>query len=163
MDKKRIKFNLIVSAAMLLFLLMLDGAMLYAFALLFVLLFIGLWFSPAPMTKRSLEPGFQAAFEHDYIALDTTNRRLWIRDPKRGNRYLGPEDIKMIRTAFDETRPGRIHQRIEVEIEDLEHPVWHVWFERHPESRIKGSNRNKEERDEWFARLKTWAQMKNLP
>lgn len=159
------KFKVIATIIMVVVLMQFDGFAFFLLAVLFAVAALLIWKEPARAAHGDRSPGpeFQAAFKHDYIALDTTNRRLWIRDPKRGNRYLQPEDIKMIRTAFDETRPGRIHQRIEVEIDDLEHPVWHVWFERHPESRIKGSNRNKEERDEWFARVKTWAQMKNLP
>ncbi|SKA14730.1 hypothetical protein [Novilysobacter spongiicola] len=156
--------KLVATAAMVVILLQLQGVTFYFAALLFTLAAILLWVLPAQMAryKKNLDPGFQTAFEHDHIALDTTNRRLWIRDPARGQRYLEPGDISTIRTGLESVRGGRVHQRIEFQIHDLEHPVWHVWFDRHSESRLKGSNRNSHERDEWYARIKTWAGLKNM-
>lgn len=169
MVKKPIKFNSIATAIMAFVLLLmhqvgLHGFAFFVMALVFGLLTYLLWFAPVPVDRRNknLAPGFEVAFEHDYVALDTANRRLWICDPKRGQRYLEPEDIITIRTGMEEAIKGRVHQHLEFQINDLEHPVWYVWFDRHPESRIKGSNRNTQERDEWFARIKTWAGMKNL-
>lgn len=158
------KFNVIATIVMVLILMQVHGFAFIMLAMLFALAAILLWVAPvqAAKLKKNLEPGFQAAFEHDYIALDTTNRRLWIRDPKRGHRYLEPEDIITIQTGLENVARGRVHQHLEIQINDLEHPVWYVWFDRHPESRIKGSNRNTQERDEWFARIKTWAGMKNV-
>lgn len=159
------KFKVIATIMMVVMLMVADGLMFYILALLFAVAALLIWVVPPPRAApgdRSPEPGFQAAFEHDYIALDTTNRRLWIRDPKRGQRYLEPEDIITIQTGLENVARGRVHQHLEIQINDLEHPVWYVWFDRHPESRIKGSNRNTQERDEWFARIKTWAGMKNV-
>lgn len=156
--------KVIATALMLVILLRLEGVVFLMAALFFALFAILLWVLPAQMArfKKNLEPGFETAFEHDHIALDTANRRLWIRDPKRGQRYLYPEDIKTIQTGLDNVGNGRVHQRIEVEVSDLENPVLYVWFDRHSEARIKGSNRNKQERDEWFSRIKTWAGMRNV-
>lgn len=156
--------KLIATGAMVAILLQLNGVALYFTALLFALFAVLLWVLPLELAriKKNLEPAFETAFEHDHIALDTTNCRLWVRDPKRGHRYLYPEDIQTIRTGLESVGNGRVHQRIEFQISDLEHPVWHVWFDRHPESRLKGSNRNAQECDEWFARVKAWAGLRNL-
>lgn len=164
MGNNKTLLKVIATVAMVVILLQMHGIAFFFTTLIFALFAILLWVLPAEMAriKKNLEPGFETAFEHDHIALDTTNRRLWIRDPKRGQRYLYPEDIKTIQTGLDNVGNSRVHQRIEFEVSDLEHPVLYVWFDRHSEARIKGSNRNKQERDEWFARIKTWAGMKNI-
>ncbi|MCD9098025.1 hypothetical protein LU699_13220 [Luteimonas fraxinea] len=120
-----------------------------------------LWIVPAifrhrpPKAKKHDLSVFSAGISHDHIALDQERDKLWIRDPARGERYLDRNDILSIRTAFD-VRGSVTNQRLELQVRDVEHPLWQVPFVRHSDRRHKGMERNGAERDEWFARLKAW-------
>lgn len=106
----------------------------------------------------TFEDGFKPEILHTHIALDTTQNRLWIRDTKKGQRYLAPGDIVAIKSKQDWNNGNHRH-RIEFQIKDMRDPLWSVLFERHSDRLLRTSKRNSAERNEWFARIQTWAGM----
>lgn len=120
-----------------------------------------LWVVPAifrhrpPPTKKHDPTQFSADIAHDNIAMDTKRDRLWIRDPKRGERYLDRSQVLNIRTNSD-AHNGISMQRLEFQIRDVSQPMWDVLFQRHSDRWRSTSKRNGEERDEWFARMRAW-------
>lgn len=107
----------------------------------------------------TFQDGFKPEMMHTHIALDTTQNRLWIRDPKKGQRYLEPGDILGIKTAQDWNN-GNFRQRLELRLNDVRDPLWFVMFQRHSDRLLRTSKRNTAERDEWFARVQNWAGMR---
>ncbi|MEF3082732.1 hypothetical protein V3391_11010 [Luteimonas sp. SMYT11W] len=128
---------------------------------------LALWVVPAifrhraPTAKKHDRSVFSPSIAHDHIALDQGRDKLWIRDPGRGERYLDRNDILSIRTAFD-VRGSVTNQRLELQVRDIEHPLWQVPFVRHSDRRQRGMERNGAERDEWFARLKAWTGLSTI-
>lgn len=107
-----------------------------------------------PSTFRE---GFEPDVLHDNIALDTASDTLWIRDASGTERYLQRGDMLGWKSNHDWNN-GTFRQRIEIDVNDVTRPRWHVLFQRHSDTWIKTSKRNGEERDEWFARLRAWNQ-----
>lgn len=144
-----------------------DG--LFAFVSTGVLVGVGLallWLVPlAIVRQRELNaektPAFREGFEpdiwHDNIALDPHSDVLWIRDASGAERYLERSDLLSWKSNHDWNN-GTFRQRIEIDVKDVARPRWHVLFQRHSDTWKKTSQRNGQERDEWFARLRAWQQ-----
>lgn len=107
-----------------------------------------------PVTFRD---GFEPEFRHDNIALDSRSDTIWIRDASGAERYLERGDMLRWKSNHDWNN-GTFRQRIEIDVNDVARPRWHVLFQRHSDTWIKTSKRNGAERDEWFARLRAWDQ-----
>lgn len=107
-----------------------------------------------PATFRD---GFEPDFRHDNIALDSRSDTVWIRDASGAERYLERGDMLRWKSNHD-WKNGTFRQRIEIDVNDVARPRWHVLFQRHSDTWIKTSKRNGAERDEWFARLRAWDQ-----
>lgn len=140
----------------------------FAIVLVPVAIFLAaIWLLPLAFRHRRPAPpinfraGFYPGAVHDNIALDTGLDMLWVRDGVRGERYIKRRDVLSARTAHD-WRNGTFRQRIELQIADVENPVWQVLFERHSDRWIKSSQVNGQERDEWFSRLKAWTGLATL-
>lgn len=120
-----------------------------------------LWVLPAilrhkpPASKTHDSATFSADVAHDNIALDFKRDKLWIRDPVRGERYLDRNQVLNIRTLHD-TLPYISRQRLEFQIRDVNQPLMEVFFQRHSDRSTASRNRNGQELDEWFARLRAW-------
>lgn len=144
-----------------------DGPTIFAIASVFSgLALAAVWGIPWAIRRErstvdvTFEDGFKPEMMHSHIALDTTQNRLWIRDPKKGERYLAPGDILGIKTAQDWNN-GNFRQRLEFRLNDVRDPLWFVMFQRHSDRLVRTSKRNTAERDEWFARVQNWAGMRS--
>lgn len=127
---------------------------------------LALWLVPYAFTRArrlntskpvTFREGFEPEMRHDNIALDPHSDAVWIRDASGAERYLERGDMLRWKSAHDWNN-GTFRQRIEIDVNDVQRPRWHVLFQRHSDTWIKTSKRNTAERDEWFARLRAWDQ-----
>ena len=127
---------------------------------------LALWLVPRVFSRersrstRSLatfREGFEPEMRHENIALDPHSDAVWIRDASGAERYLERGDMLRWKSAHDWSN-GTFRQRIEIDVNDVQRPRWHVLFQRHSDTWKRTSKLNGDERDEWFARLRAWEQ-----
>ncbi len=133
---------------------------------LVVFFLLALWLVPHAFSRQrqlntdkpvTFRDGFEPDFRHDNIALDPHSDVVWIRDASGAERYLERGDMLRWKSNHD-WKNGTFCQRIEIDVNEVSRPRWHVLFQRHSDVWKKTSKRNGQERDEWFARLRAWDQ-----
>ena len=107
-------------------------------------------------TGPRLPQDFNASFEHDNIAIDTTANKVWLRDRKSGQTAtLDKRDL--LRWTHRYTSVGKYWTKnfIDIEVRDLNRPKYEVAFNRHADTKW-GCKKNQAECEEWQSRLTTW-------
>lgn len=107
-----------------------------------------------PKPSRFAE-GFHPDCEHDNIAIDTKSDHVWLRDAKRGERYVPRTQIRSFKPTWMSGN-GLYDHRLEIALDDLQQPLWVVAFNRHGDKWKSAGLRNRAELDEWEARLALW-------
>lgn len=104
---------------------------------------------------EGLPAGFAATHRHRNIALDSTTKRLWVKDESGRQRVLNPDEVvEWVVKSIEVNRNGACWNKknyLEIRTVDLDRPVWRVRFKNHGEA--FPSDRNHRECSEWSARL----------
>lgn len=115
-----------------------------------------LWPASEQKPKSSrFAAGFQPECEHDNIAIDTKSDQAWLRDAKRGERYVTRAQIKSFKPTWMQGN-GVYRHRLEISLDDIKEPLWEVPFDRHGDRWKSAGLRNRAGLDEWCARLGVW-------
>lgn len=135
-----------------------GGNVFLAFA--FALVAVACWMAPRLLVGKKLGPPkpnreFTPTIAHDNIALDTTRDLLWIRDVSGATRIIKRGEL-LSWDNHSRLAGGIPHQRINLQIKDLDRPHWQVEFKRHTETWRASAQKNIDERAEWFARIQAW-------
>lgn len=110
---------------------------------------------PKPKPSKFVE-GFQPDCEHENIAIDTKSDQAWLRDAKRGARYVSRAQIRSFKPTWLTVGKGCYGHCLEIALDDIHEPLWEVPFNRHGDTWISAAQRNRAELDEWSARLAVW-------
>lgn len=110
---------------------------------------------PKKIDLRGLPAGFIPTHRHKNIALDSSTKRLWVKDESgRQHVFDAAEVLEWRVQSIEVSKNGSCWNQknyLEIRTDNLDFPVWNVRFKNHGET--FPSNRNHRECTEWFARL----------
>ncbi|MGH8053734.1 MAG: hypothetical protein ACREP4_07425 [Stenotrophomonas sp.] len=103
--------------------------------------------------SHAMPRDLNATHWHDNIAINAQNGNVWLREKSGRAIVVHSSDIKNLNHTWASNNNAQAYRnRLEVTVNNLDKPVWVIEFDRHNESWIyKG--RNKQEANEWAARL----------
>ncbi len=106
-----------------------------------------------PGTNRAIPADFNATHHHVNVAINAKNGNVWLREKSGRTGIVHASEIQNVRHTWVTNNNAQAYRnKLEITVNNLDKPVWIIEFDCHNENWVyKG--RNKQEANEWSARL----------